>query len=265
MSKKIYLISLIIIVTFISISSILRSTGSPGAKTNSPLDGSNCTECHSGTTTTVNDWISTNIPGTGYVPGQTYEITATGTHTGVGKFGFELTAEDASSKVGTFIITNSTKTKLVNNNSSVTHTSDGNDPSGDQKSWSVNWTAPSAGTGDVTFYAAFNAANGNGSDTGDKIYLTSAIVSEDQGSSVNSAKNLTIELYPNPANDFLIINSDFVINDLHILSHTGKLVYHRFYGDTKSVFLNILNLKSGMYFIQVKNNEKRITKKVFIQ
>jgi hypothetical protein len=129
----------------------LSSGGSPGARTNSPLDGSNCTDCHTGTASTVNDWITTNIPGTGYVPGQTYEITATGTHGGVQKFGFELTAEDGSSKVGSFEITNATETKLVNSDNSVTHTSAGNTPSGDQKSWSVNWTAPSAGTGDVTF------------------------------------------------------------------------------------------------------------------
>jgi len=37
-------------------------------------------------------------------------------------------------------------------------------------SWRFNWTAPSVSDGDVFFYGAFNAANGDGSNSGDKIY-----------------------------------------------------------------------------------------------
>ena len=36
--------------------------------------------------------------------------------------------------------------------------------------WQFNWTAPSSNEGDVTFYGVFNAANGDGSNGGDKIY-----------------------------------------------------------------------------------------------
>lgn len=154
------------------------SNGSPGGRTGSPGDNlNNCTGCHSGTAQTASSWITTNIPASGYVAGETYTITATGTHTGVGKFGFELTAEDGSeSKVGNFIITNSNQTKLVNQNNAVTHTSAGNTPSGNSKTWTMDWTAPDASTGAVTFYAAFNAADGNGGTAGDVIYLTSTEV-----------------------------------------------------------------------------------------
>jgi hypothetical protein len=128
----------------------------------------------------VNDWITTDIPMTGYVPGTTYTITLTGTHSGVGKFGFELTAEDnANSKVGTFVITDATQTQLKNGGNAVTHTGAGTSPSGNAKTWTVDWTAPSAGTGDVGFYAAFNAANGNGNTAGDVVYTTSTFVMEE--------------------------------------------------------------------------------------
>lgn len=159
---------------------VLYPTGSPGGKTGSPGDGgANCTQCHAGTPQSASGWITTNIPGSGYTAGQTYTITATGTHTGVGKFGFETTAEDNSNaKKGTFIITDLTQTRLVNANKAVTHTSSGNTPVGNSKTWTFDWTAPAAGTGNITFYGAFNAANGNGTSTGDVIYLTSTMVSE---------------------------------------------------------------------------------------
>jgi hypothetical protein len=39
--------------------------------------------------------------------------------------------------------------------------------------WNFQWTAPAAGTGPVTFYVASNAANNNGSTSGDEIYTDS--------------------------------------------------------------------------------------------
>lgn len=158
------------------------SGGSPGGKTGSPGDGANCTQCHAGSPNQATGWITSTIPSSGYVSGETYTVTATGTHSGVVKFGFEVTAEDdGNAKKGTFMITDAVQTKLTNGNQAVTHTASGNTPSGDSKSWSFDWTAPAEGTGDITFYGAFNAANGNGTNSGDVIYLSSLSVTEDAG------------------------------------------------------------------------------------
>ena len=95
-----------------------NGSGSPGGKTGSPSDGASCTGCHYaglGTGAT----ITTNIPPSGYVPNQTYTITANINQSGINKFGFEITAEEAnfgSAKTGSFLITNSNETKFVNNN-----------------------------------------------------------------------------------------------------------------------------------------------------
>lgn len=155
-----------------------NSSGSPGGKSGSPGDANkNCTECHSGTANSASGWISTNIPIQGYTPGQTYVITATGTHSGVVKFGFELTAETmAGAKTGSFTITDATRTKLTNQNKAVTHKSAGTAPNGNTASWSVNWTAPSTDVGQIRFYSAFNAANGNGNNSGDVIYTSNLSV-----------------------------------------------------------------------------------------
>jgi hypothetical protein len=48
--------------------------------------------------------------------------------------------------------------------------------SGNTSNWSVNWTAPSTDIGQIRFYAAVNAANGNGNTLGDVIYTTSLFV-----------------------------------------------------------------------------------------
>ena len=159
-----------------------KVNGSPGGgKTNSPGDGQNCTACHddfalnSGVGTTT---ITSNIPSTGYVPGVTYTITSSIAEVGLVRFGFELTAEDNSNnKTGTFFITNSTETKLKNNNTAVTHRSAGTTGI-NSKQWSFDWEAPVAGTGLVTFYSACNAANDDGDDDVDQIYTSSLSVSE---------------------------------------------------------------------------------------
>ncbi|OYT11864.1 MAG: hypothetical protein B6I18_02720 [Bacteroidetes bacterium 4572_112] len=64
--------------------------------------GKTCTTCHGGSATNKANWISSNIPSTGYIAGQTYTITVSGTHSGVSRFGFEATAENnTGAKVGT--------------------------------------------------------------------------------------------------------------------------------------------------------------------
>ena len=43
-----------------------------------------------------------------------------------------------------------------------------------QSQWSFDWTPPATNVGPVTFYFAGNAANGNGQNTGDRIYVNTA-------------------------------------------------------------------------------------------
>src|SRR5207249_4897262 len=101
------------------------------------------------------------------------------------RWGFELTAIDAggaSTLVGNLTITDMVNTwKRVASDSGksrayISHTEDGTflGKTG-SNSWSFNWTAPAASVGDVTFYAAGNAADGQVTPEGDYIYATSAV------------------------------------------------------------------------------------------
>ncbi len=68
-----------------------RKDGTEPGYTGSPGDSfKNCTACHGGTTQNVDGWIVSNIPSTGWVPGERYTITATNTKMGATRFGFEV-------------------------------------------------------------------------------------------------------------------------------------------------------------------------------
>ena len=153
------------------------STGSPGGKTGSPIDNSDCTSCHSinSTMITVTN-ITSNIPNSGYIPGSIYTITAN-LNNPASLNGFEVTCEENAnnSKTGTFYITNPNETQLTNSGNAVTHTAAGNSSS----SWSFDWEAPVVGTGDVTFYGGFIAAGYPlGSNFGDYMTLSTLSISE---------------------------------------------------------------------------------------
>ncbi len=244
------------------------SGGSPGAKTGSPGDGgANCTQCHSGTPNTVDGWIESTIPAEGYVPGDTYTITVTGTHADVSKFGFEATAEDSeNAKTGTLIVTNADETKLTNGNHSVTHKGGGTAPSGDMKSWSFDWTAPEAGTGDVSFYAAFNAANGNSSTSGDVVYLSSLMVTEDLGTGIEdkSFEN-SVSVFPVPFNDRIYVKSDNDISEVALYNSAGMLVktINAVSTSNDGLKLNTGNLEAGVYIVSVTGkNGERFTRQI---
>lgn len=224
--------------------------GSPGGKTNSPLDGSTCTMCHSGILNSGQGSfnISSDIPSTGYVPGETYTISLQGEHPSYTKYGFELTAESSVGKVGGFTIVNSSQTQLTNNNNSVTHKNTGTLGSA-TKTWTVNWTAPSTGQITVDFYAAGMAANGNTTNSGDEVYTTTYSVDEEVPVSVTeSRKNLNIYLN----NNNIIIEGNQFLQSIEIYNIIGKKIF-----SSKNISLptqiNSSEFNSGIYIINCKD------------
>ncbi len=230
------------------ISSVGFVAHSPGGKTGSPTDGSTCVQCHSGTPQTASGWITTDIPVEGYEASTTYTVTLTGTHAGVSKYGFELTAENAGGqKTGLFTIVNATETELANGASAVTHTSGGTTPDGDSRTWTMEWTSPDQDEGTITFYAAVNAANGDGGNSGDIVYTTSHAV-DYSSLSINELAEKSRTIYPNPANDFIFVDMNKTGN-VNVIDMTGKVVKRVEMKSTKER-VDISDLEIGTYFIQ---------------
>ena len=133
--------------------------------------------CHSGTAVFADTSIAkitSNIPSTGYVPGQTYTFTATVNKPGYVRYGFQASPQDSVGNYkGTMIVTNTTKTKITGTKY-ITHTTSGNSSS----SWSWNWVAPAFGSGQVKMSGALMAANNNGGTSGDSVYKVSVLINE---------------------------------------------------------------------------------------
>jgi hypothetical protein len=151
----------------------LNITGYAG----SPSEG-NCTSCHSGTVNQTGGSIAitSTIPSGGYTPGQTYQVTVTVAKSGVSLFGFEVEALNSSNtNAGTLAVANTTETQLqtaANGRTEIMHKTGGG-ATANSHAFVVNWTAPTTNVGTVTFYAAGNATNSNGSSSGDFVYTTS--------------------------------------------------------------------------------------------
>lgn len=255
MKKAIYSVSVITICLFLALDLFSTIGGSPGAKTGSPMDGNNCTACHSGIMNSGAGVLSvaTNIPIQGYTPGQTYQIVVDITEPSVNRFGFEITCEEGnfgSQKVGTFGILDASTTKLINNNTAITHTQSGTFGSG-SKNWTLNWIAPTTSiSGGIVFYVSAMSANGNGNNNGDEVYTTSRAFVE-ANSSVSEIKN-KITTFLNPISKDIMINTTepTIISNIKIYNLSGKLLTEK-----KQMRLpNIINMDfvdAGIYIINI--------------
>lgn len=164
-----------IVVLFLPLLAYAFSTGPPAGYSGAPGER-NCTDCHVGAVNSdaAGSVAISNVP-QAYQPGQQYTLNVTVQRSGRVKFGFEMTAIDSSGNgAGTFApLGGDTQTDTLGNRQYILHTLSGSNGS-NNRTWQVRWTAPSSNVGIVRFFAAGNAANNNGADTGDLIYTTNA-------------------------------------------------------------------------------------------
>ncbi|MGI8988959.1 MAG: choice-of-anchor V domain-containing protein [Bryobacteraceae bacterium] len=152
-----------------------------------------CTGCHSGGSGTGNVKIS--FPnGNNYTPGVQQHLTLTVTDSAQRRWGFEMTARQSTntqSMAGSFTPGADGYTQLICSQAAfktessscsqalplqyIEHTLRGtqNGTKG-AASFQFDWTPPSTNAGNITFYVAANAANGDGNTGGDHIYTAQA-------------------------------------------------------------------------------------------
>ena len=235
-------------------------------RTGSPGDQFSCTTCHTGTAQNVFGIISSNIPVSGYVPGSTYTINANVTDANKNRFGFEISPQNPSgSKLGIITITDAARTKLIGSGKYITHTSSGTSGAG-SNSWSFNWTAPVAGTGDVTFYGAFNFTNHNNASSGDAIKLDQLTVHEDLFTSVAAEEaEESLIMYPNPAYGNVQIRkpAGLNVNTINVYDIYGALV-RTFEVSAISGFqeIDVTTLTSGTYYVSFATEKGTYTNKL---
>lgn len=168
----------------------LRLTGAPG---DNPLA---CTQCHNSFPLNSGKGVLRIVfPGSSYRPGMTYRLRVELRDPDQQRWGFQLTArlarDPANEQAGDLVPPGDLTRAVCGNGSAkpctannqiqlIMHTVAGT-RTGIRAGadFEFDWTAPAAGSGAVSFYAAGNAANGDGTNQGDYIYTTSLVIQED--------------------------------------------------------------------------------------
>lgn len=142
----------------------------------------NCTSCHKGFPLNSDGRGFLELAGVPkrYVPGARYKLELSVRHADDERkrWGFQLTAISAQSRrgAGEFVITDLPETQLIHgpvaDREYVSHSYFGTavgELGG--HAWTFDWVAPDASAGRVFFYGVGNAANLDGSQDGDRIYM----------------------------------------------------------------------------------------------
>jgi uncharacterized protein (TIGR03437 family) len=175
-------------------------TGAEPRLTNAPGE-SNCTACHSGTKLNGGSGsVKIVLPGSAtYVPGAKQHIQVQVSDPSQRRWGFEFSARIASSNAQAGDITSTDgntrvecetgRAKPCSSSSAVqyiTHTQSGTRNGTTQGvTFEFDWIPPSTDVGNIILYAVGNAANGNGSESGDHIYSTNLQLSPAAATSTN--------------------------------------------------------------------------------
>ncbi len=146
-----------------------------GGYTGAPGDGV-CAQCHGGSNPSFNGNITIDGVPTTITAGQIYQITVTVSNPNgnANRAGFQMVAL-TSTNTNAGDMTNPSAASVVK--TSATKKYFGHSPAvpftgSNDITWTVDWTAPSSGTGDITFYGGAILGNGSNS-SGDKFITTS--------------------------------------------------------------------------------------------
>ncbi len=241
-------------------------TGAPAGATGSPADGMTCgtqAACHNNNNPVItNNLLISNIPAAGYTPGATYTFLVN--FSGTGNKGFQVSPQKANGQyMGTLINTTtsgSTGTKIVGTKY-ITHTLA---QSAGSANWSFNWTAPAAGSGDVTFYGAYISGRFNVHGK------TSVVFQENLAASVNDlSKAKAFTVFPNPVTEKMSMTFSLDKNQkvsIRVYDITGKYLLNLYEGnedagDHNKSFDLSGRLNAGMYFVTLEKGDRKYTQK----
>ncbi len=262
MKKKTIISTLALAIFFIGYNQLTSNpTGAPAGYSGSPADGQTCANCHGGSAVEANNILTSDVPATGYVPGTNYTITVT-ISGGTARKGFQVSPQNSSGVLmGT--LTAGTGNRVVSSKY-VTHTSAKTSNPG---TWTFTWKAPAAGTGTVNFYGAFVNNFSNIS----KQVLT---VNEQTSTGVEAQliEKETFSTYPNPATGNMFLNLNLSAGSYataSLVNLEGKQISTLFNSDLSAgkhhLQLDVNQIKSGVYFLQVTANGVTKHKKIMIQ
>lgn len=261
---SLFIASLIIIAFALNKQVLSYGGGAPTGSTNAPGEIS-CSAmlCHNSTPNTGTGAAMLDIMediSNGYVPGATYSVMPFVSQDGSTKSGFQTVALLSNGQgAGTVTITYiKTKVDTAGGKEYVSHTPSGNLNVG-LHDWMYDWTAPPQGSGTVTIYGAFIAANGNGSASGDSIYTDSLVIPE-MSTGINrggASEFFRFNVFPALTKEGFTVfyfSEENCLMKFSIFDISGNLILKRSYDAVpgeNSFQVDFMNYPAGIYFISV--------------
>lgn len=252
--------------------------GSKASYCGAPKDSyQTCFSCHSDgpAPSKINNVITSDIPVNGYTPGAVYTITATFVRPGHTKFGYEISPQDsAGNTIGTLAIKNANSKLTTTSNSYITQTSAGSLQSG-TATYTFNWTAPTKGTGSVTFWGAFNAADNDGTTDGDSIFISNMYIKENVKAGIEDilSNSSNVKVFPNPTADKVSVQYTLTENttvQIVLVNATGQTVailapeQQASVGDYQQDFFLNGKYPKGVYVLNIIKGSKIEANKVIL-
>ncbi len=248
------------------------STGPMIKRTGAAVDGGlDCTACHRTFAPANSDPRGkvTITTAASYTPGQKQNIEVKIEHPEAIRWGFQLTARpvnDQTKMAGTF-----TPTPVVRVECNPTGDSPCNGelefashrsavvaaPAAGSYTYTVEWTPPINEVGDIMFYAAGNAANNNGANSGDYIFTTSLRIAA--GGACNQTIRPTVRTFSNAGsfNNTLAPNTmasvfglNFAVAGRSRLASSGDFVDGSFPKELACVAVEIGGKRAAITYVQ---------------
>lgn len=258
------------------------NTGAPGDQTTDTGDLLTCVNCHNNNADLqvtldidVLDANNESIASDGYTPGETYTVKvlinpAVGTPAG---HGFQLSCLNAPEGMNGSEV--ATWTDIADNVKIATAAANGrtyaeHDGVSTSNEFLVEWTAPAAGSGEVTFYSCGNGVNLNGNRTGDGADCSTLELAEAGASSVGDLDIETVQLnvFPNPVKENLTLDIESKLTGnytMNIIDQVGRTVQSErvqlFTGENILSF-DVAHLAKGHYFVQLVDKQQTISAKM---
>ena len=239
-------------------------------RTGGPVASGYCTNCHSGGAFGTNVNI-TLLAGTDtvaeYEPGAAYTLRVDISAEGASGYGFQAVALDSDNNgVGTYGTPgDGIQVTAIGGIDYAEHSARSS-----SSMFEIEWTAPEAGAGDIGFYAAGNAVNGNGGTSGDEPDTASLTISEAVLSGIaDIAGDINLQLAPNPATDFIRVqwsDSEVQVRDIRIVSLSGRTLQQQVLpSEVGAIEMQVSDYPSGIYFAQVISDQGIQTKRFLKQ
>ena len=254
-------------------------TSGAGDKTGSPLSVpsmSYCNSCHSGGN--FNPTISLEVldgqtPVDKYIPGETYRmrVTVTATSGDPAGYGFQAVALTGQDNANAGMFNNPSvdaKVTPFNDRMYAEH-----NKRSTMNAFEVDWVAPTAGTGDVRFYASGNVVNGANGSAGDSPVrlLDPLILTEDVSTATQDLIGAQdIRLFPNPVQQELTLSMQAQLSqtlEVQIFSLDGRSVHRQVWpvqagGNTFAYDASAL--PAGVYALRISDGHG-LTSRLFVK